>query len=67
LLAAHAIDLVIARNSGGTATYGKIAAARALGLPVILLRRPALPTVPTVETIEDALTWLDHALALRGV
>jgi precorrin-6A/cobalt-precorrin-6A reductase len=67
LLAAHAIDLVVAKNSGGTATYGKIAAARALGLSVILLRRPALPEVPTVETIEDALTWLDHALALRGV
>jgi precorrin-6A/cobalt-precorrin-6A reductase len=67
LLAAHAIDLVVAKNSGGSATYGKIAAARALGLPVILLRRPALPEVPTVETIEDALTWLDHALALRGV
>ena len=67
LLAAHAIDLVVAKNSGGSATYGKIAAARALGLPVILLRRPALPTVPTVDTIEDALTWLDHALALRGV
>jgi precorrin-6A/cobalt-precorrin-6A reductase len=67
LLAGHAIDLVIAKNSGGTATYGKIAAARALGLPVILLRRPALPDVPTVETIEDAVTWLDHALALRGV
>ena len=67
LLAAHAIDLVVARNSGGTATYGKIAAARALGLPVILLRRPALPEVPAVETIEEALTWLDHALALRGV
>jgi precorrin-6A/cobalt-precorrin-6A reductase len=67
LLAAHAIDLVVAKNSGGTATYGKIAAARALGLPVILLRRPALPEVPTVETVEEALTWLDHALALRGV
>src|SRR5262249_9715775 len=67
LLAAHAIDLVVAKNSGGPATYGKIAAARAPGLPVILLRRPALPDVPTVETIEDALTWLDHALALRGV
>jgi precorrin-6A/cobalt-precorrin-6A reductase len=67
LLAAHAIDLVVAKNSGGTATYGKIAAARALGLPVILLRRPALPEVPTVETIEEAVTWLDHALALRGV
>ena len=67
LLASHAIDLVVAKNSGGTATYGKIAAARALGLPVILLRRPALPEVPAVETIEEALTWLDHALALRGV
>jgi len=32
LLSAHAIDIVVARNSGGTATYGKIAAARALGL-----------------------------------
>jgi precorrin-6A/cobalt-precorrin-6A reductase len=67
LLGAHAIDLVVARNSGGTATYGKIAAARALGLPVILLRRPALPAVPSVETVEEALRWLDHALMLRGV
>jgi precorrin-6A/cobalt-precorrin-6A reductase len=67
LLAEHRIDAVLAKNSGGDATYGKIAAARTLGLPVILLRRPALPEVPTVETIEEALTWLDHALALRGV
>ena len=67
LLAAHAIDLVVAKNSGGTATYGKIAAARALRLSVILLRRPTLPAVPTVETVEDAVRWLDHALALRGV
>ena len=70
LLSAHAIDIVVARNSGGTATYGKIAAARALGLTVILLRRPALPEAPTVETVEDAMTWLDHARALpseRGV
>ena len=67
LLAGHAIDLDVAKHSGGTATYGKIAAARVLGLPVILLRRPALPEVPTVATIEEALTWLDHALALRGV
>jgi precorrin-6A/cobalt-precorrin-6A reductase len=67
LLAAHAIDLVVAKNSGGTAPYGKMAAARVLGLPVILLRRPALPDVPTVETVEDAAMWLDHALALRGV
>jgi precorrin-6A/cobalt-precorrin-6A reductase len=67
LLITHAIDVVVAKNSGGSATYGKIAAARVLGLPVILLRRPALPEVTSVETVEDVVVWLDHALALRGV
>ena len=67
LLVTHAIDLVVAKNSGGSATYGKIAAARVLRLPVILLRRPALSDVPTVETVEDVVTLLDHAIALRGV
>ena len=40
LLAQHRIDVIVAKNSGGAATYGKIAAARRLGLPVIMLRRP---------------------------
>jgi len=67
LLVAYAIDVVVAKNSGGSATYGKIAAARMLSLPVILLRRPLLPEVATVETVADVVTWLDHAIALRGV
>jgi len=70
LMVAHRIDIVVAKNSGGAATYGKIAAARSLGLPVMLLARPALPNVPAVDTVEDAIAWLDHALALpadRGV
>src|SRR5215813_4270207 len=62
LLAAHAIDTVVSKNSGGTAAYGKIAAARTLGAEVILLRRPALPDVPAVERIDDAVAWLDRAL-----
>jgi precorrin-6A/cobalt-precorrin-6A reductase len=60
LLAAHAIDAVVSKNSGGDAAYGKIAAARELGIEVILLRRPALPDVPAVEAIDDAAAWLDH-------
>ena len=60
LLAAHAIDVVVSKNSGGDAAYGKIAAARALGIAVVLLRRPALPEVPAVERIADAVAWLDH-------
>ena len=70
LLRTHAIKIVVAKNSGGAATYGKIAAARTLGLAVILLRRPALPEAPAVETVDDAVAWLDHAGALpieRGV
>lgn len=70
LLAAHRIDVVVSKNSGGDAAYGKIAAARTLGIDVILLRRPALPAVPAVDTIEDAVAWLAHAGAsalARGV
>lgn len=70
LLTVHRIEIVVAKNSGGKATYGKIAAARALGLTVIVLRRPALPEVPSVTTVEEAMAWLDHALAFsvaRGV
>jgi len=70
LLEEHHIEVVVAKNSGGTATYGKIAAARALGLPVIMPRRPLLPPVPAVEAVEDAVAWVDHALApgaVRGV
>jgi precorrin-6A/cobalt-precorrin-6A reductase len=69
LLAAHAIEVVVSKNSGGDAAYGKIAAARALGLAVILLRRPALPDVPAVARIADAVAWLDHAQIspVRGV
>jgi precorrin-6A/cobalt-precorrin-6A reductase len=61
LLAAHRIEIVVCKNSGGDATYGKIAAARALGIGVVMLRRPALPAVPAVETVADAVAWIDHA------
>ena len=70
LLVSHQIDVVIAKNSGGNATYGKIAAARALGLEVIMLRRPVLPDAPAVATVDEAVAWLDQALTLaaaRGV
>ena len=70
LLEDHRVDVVVAKNSGGDATYGKIAAARALGIPVIMLKRPVLPDAESVETVDEVLAWLDHALTLstaRGV
>ena len=41
LMRAHRIAVLVTKNSGGVAAYGKLAAARDLGLSVILLRRPA--------------------------
>jgi precorrin-6A/cobalt-precorrin-6A reductase len=70
LMVEHDIDVVISKNSGGNAAYGKIAAARALGIDVVMLRRPAAPDAAAVETIDDAIAWLDHALTsatARGV
>jgi len=63
MLEQHRIDIIVAKNSGAAATYGKIAAARALGLPVIMLQRPAPPDVATVATVDEAMAWLDHRLA----
>jgi precorrin-6A/cobalt-precorrin-6A reductase len=63
LLAEHGIEVIVAKNSGGPSSYGKIAAARQLGIEVIMVRRPVLPDTPSVETIEDMLAWLDHAPA----
>jgi precorrin-6A/cobalt-precorrin-6A reductase len=70
LMTKQRIDVVVAKNSGGTATYGKIAAARGLGIEVVMLRRPPEPEAPAVGTIDDAVAWLAHALtsaAARGV
>jgi precorrin-6A/cobalt-precorrin-6A reductase len=54
----HRIDVILAKNSGGSATVSKIEAARALGLPVIMIARPFIPPRPTVATVEEAMAWL---------
>lgn len=60
LMREEAIDVLVTKNSGGSATYGKIAAARRLGLPVILLRRPETAEVDTVATAQEALAWIER-------
>ena len=66
LLAEHHIDVVVSKNAGGDASYAKIAAARRLGLPVVMVRRPAVPDVPAVATVAEAEVWLDHLAASRA-
>lgn len=58
LLRRHAIAAVVSKNSGGAATYAKIAAARTLGLPVVMVTRPPAPAGPCVHTVDEAVRWL---------
>jgi precorrin-6A/cobalt-precorrin-6A reductase len=61
LMERERVDVVVTKNSGGAATYPKIAAARALGLPVIVVARPEKPRgVEEVASAEAALDWLER-------
>jgi precorrin-6A/cobalt-precorrin-6A reductase len=60
IIARHAIDLLVTKASGGAATAAKLAAARAAGIPVVMLRRPASLAGVQVERIEDAVRWLER-------
>jgi precorrin-6A/cobalt-precorrin-6A reductase len=62
LLREHRIDVVITKNSGGSATYAKIAAARRLGIEVIMIGRAAAPAIPAVATVDQALAMINHLL-----
>ncbi len=67
LMETYAIDLVVSKNSGGSGAYAKIAAARALDLPVIMIDRPPQPERISLHSVEEVMAWLGHAGTARGV
>jgi precorrin-6A/cobalt-precorrin-6A reductase len=70
LLLRHGIEVLVTKNAGGEATVAKLAAARALGLRVVMVARPPPPEPPVVSDAQGALDWLAHQAALpnrRGV
>ncbi|MFD4181851.1 cobalt-precorrin-6A reductase, partial [Rhodococcus sp. NPDC058514] len=59
LMREHSVDVLVTKNSGGALTEAKLVAARALGIPVLMVRRPAVPDGVTVfGTVDEAERWL---------
>ncbi len=55
----HRIEVLVTKNSGGDDTVAKLTAARAAGLPVVMIDRPPLPAgVDAVDTVALAADWL---------
>lgn len=64
LMRDHGTQILVAKNAGGKGAVAKIAAARALGLPVVMIDRPVIPARPVVQTVAAVMDWLHHPARL---
>ena len=67
LMERHGIELVVSKNAGGSGAVAKIDAARALGVPVVMIDRPALPIRREAHAVAEVMAWLAHASTDLGV
>jgi precorrin-6x reductase len=67
LLREHRVEVLVTKASGGDATYPKIEAARLLGLPVVMIRRPLPPAGEVAADVDEALAWIAARLAAAAL
>jgi precorrin-6A/cobalt-precorrin-6A reductase len=58
LMKRERIDALVTKNSGGRATYPKIEAARALGIEVVMVRRPPAPEAEALHDLDAVVAWI---------
>lgn len=62
LMCSHPVDVLLTKDSGGAYTSAKLDAAHALGVPVVILRRPGgREDIPQTSNVTGVLDWLGVA------
>lgn len=64
LMRRHGTTLLVAKNAGGSGAAAKLAAARALALPVLMIARPQIPEREVAQDVAGVLGWLAHTARL---
>jgi precorrin-6A/cobalt-precorrin-6A reductase len=59
LMGNEGVEALVTKNSGGGATHAKIEAARALGIEVVIVRRPPASEAVTLHDLDAVMTWID--------
>lgn len=63
LFRGQGVEILVCKNAGGKGASAKLAAAREMGLPVIMIDRPNLPEREAVTKVAAVIDWLEvHAL-----
>jgi precorrin-6A/cobalt-precorrin-6A reductase len=61
LMREHGVGLLVTKNSGGPMTAAKLAAARDLGVQILMVRRPPEPKGSVmVSTVGEAVQWISR-------
>lgn len=57
LFKALGIDVIVVKNAGGAESRTKLTAARELGIPVLMIRRPPPPDTRMTDSVPEAIAW----------
>lgn len=63
LMVEKAITHLVTKNAGGSATEAKLQAARKLGIPVVMIARPAKPEAPCFGALDNLMVVVEGVLS----